>query len=192
MSLPEHLVTSIAKRESVDSSHLKRQINGEGRDWSDLLPSYRKIIKNISFLGLTGACTSSMAFTSIISMYGIQYLTEVYHLPHSTSTVIFRFSLFSPVLSSNLDTCSVSLSTVLLALPLSGYLCKGIDKSKVGDLRKTLRFMRMCTAFGATVLLTLLMTCDDSGFLFAAGDVGFNDLDLEATWVQSSKSSVLN
>ena len=50
----------------------------------------RKILRNISFLGMTGAATADMAFVSIISMYGIQYLSEVYHITHANSSIIFR------------------------------------------------------------------------------------------------------
>ena len=164
------------------------KINGEGRDWSDLLSSYRKILKNISFLGVTGACTSSMAFTSIISMYGIQYLTEVYHVPHANSTVIFRLNYSTSTEFILNYAFSMSLSTVLLALPISGYLSKGINKTKMRDLKKTLRFMRLCSGIGGTCLLSLLMTCNNDEVLFAGGDVGFNDLNLEANWIQSNSS----
>jgi hypothetical protein len=159
-------------RKQFKESIKRKKVKGEGHDWSDLLPSYRKICKNLSFLGMTGACTADMAFVSIISMYGIQYLSEVYHIAHSNSSIIF----------------SASLSTVMLALPLSGYICKDIDKTKSFDLEKTLKFMRFATGMATIALLSLFMTCDDSKFYFAGGDVAYNQLNLNNSWIQSNNS----
>lgn len=66
---------------------------GEGHDWSDLFSSYKKLLSNRVFLGVVGASAADMAFVSVISMYGLIYLSEIYNIPQDVSSLIFRYEI---------------------------------------------------------------------------------------------------
>lgn len=69
---------------------LEEPVTGEGYDWSDLLPTYRKILSNVSYVSMTGVLTTNMGTVSVIAIYGIQYLSEVYNMSIPTSSFTFR------------------------------------------------------------------------------------------------------
>ena len=48
--------------------------------------------------------------------------------------------------------------------------------------------MRFATGMATIALLFLFMTCDDSKFYFAGGDVAYNQLNLNNSWIQSNNS----
>ena len=59
-----------SQRESMREHNLP--VKGEGYDWSDLLPTYRKILSNVAYVAMTGVLTANLGFVSVISIYGIQ------------------------------------------------------------------------------------------------------------------------
>ena len=83
--------TPSISRKTFRDSQRNIYVSGEGHDWSDLIPSYKKLFTNFAFLGLTGSCTADMGFVSIIGIYGIQFLAEVYNFSISGASIIFRF-----------------------------------------------------------------------------------------------------
>ena len=54
-------------------------VKGEGYDWSDLLPSYKKIMSNVAYVAMTGVLTANLGFVSVISIYGIQARLSAKH-----------------------------------------------------------------------------------------------------------------
>ena len=54
-------------------------VKGEGYDWSDLFPSYKKIMSNVAYVAMTGVLTANLGFVSVISIYGIQARLFVKH-----------------------------------------------------------------------------------------------------------------
>ena len=83
--------TPSINRKTYRDSQRNIYVSGEGHDWSDLIPSYKKLFTNFAFLGLTGSCTADMGFVSIIGIYGIQFLAEVYNFSISGASIIFRY-----------------------------------------------------------------------------------------------------
>ena len=63
---------------------------GEGHDWSDILPSYKKLLSNNVFLSIMGTTICDMAYISVVSMYGLIYLSEIYNISQDTASMIFR------------------------------------------------------------------------------------------------------
>jgi len=63
---------------------------GEGHDWSDLISSYKRLLSNRVFLAVCAGTAVDMAFVSIVSMYGLIYLSEIYNIPQDISSLIFR------------------------------------------------------------------------------------------------------
>ena len=58
---------------------LNLPVEGEGYDWSDLLPSYRRILSNVAYVAMTGVLTANLGFVSVISIYGIQARLSTKH-----------------------------------------------------------------------------------------------------------------
>ena len=79
---------SRSTRESM--REFNQPVTGEGYDWSDLLPSYKKILSNVAYVAMTGVLTANLSFVSVISIYGIQYLSEVYNMSIPTASFTFR------------------------------------------------------------------------------------------------------
>lgn len=168
--------TPSISRKAFRDSQRNIVIKGEGHDWSDLIPSYKKLLSNYAFLGMTGSCTADMAFVSIISIYGIQYLAEVYNISISGASIIF----------------SASLSTVMLALPLSGYIIRGQPATYKRSIKRILNYMRIFNLISFFSLLTFYMECDNTEYYYVGGDVSFSKLQLNATWVPADGDHPFN
>ena len=65
-------------------------VTGEGYDWSDLLSSYKRILSNIAYVTMTGVLTTNLGVVAVISIYGIQYLSEVYNMSIPSASFLFR------------------------------------------------------------------------------------------------------
>ena len=68
----------------------EEEVTGEGYDWAELLPTYKKILSNVAYVSMTGVLTTNMGTVSVIAIYGIQYLSEVYNMSIPTSSFTFR------------------------------------------------------------------------------------------------------
>ena len=91
VSLGSDSTTSRRTRSTRESMReFNQPVTGEGYDWSDLLPSYKKILSNVAYVAMTGVLTSNLGFVSVISIYGIQYLSEVYNMSIPTASFTFR------------------------------------------------------------------------------------------------------
>ena len=67
-------------------------VTGEGYDWSDLLASYKRILSNIAYVTMTGVLTTNLGVVAVISIYGIQYLSEVYNMSIPSASFLFRLA----------------------------------------------------------------------------------------------------
>lgn len=164
------LKTHTRKRSQRESMREHNQpVKGEGYDWSDLLPTYRKILSNVAYVAMTGVLTANLGFVSVISIYGIQYLSEVYNM--SIPTASFTFS--------------ACLAFGIMSLPISGYFIRNVDgDSKVG-IKKCLSIMRICNVLTILCLIVLFSPCDSQPFLYAGGNVAYNDTKLDTGWIPS-------
>jgi len=141
---------------------------GEGHDWSDLISSYKRLLSNRVFLAVCAGTAVDMAFVSIVSMYGLIYLSEIYNIPQDISSLIF----------------SGSLATVMLALPGSSFATRKLDPLVRKDVKKALHLIRILAICSGVSLLTLFMMCDDTEYNFAGGNVKYDSLknSLQSTW----------
>ena len=80
------------KKRSVRESMLDTEepVTGEGYDWSDLRSSYTRILSNFAYVSMTGVLTTNLGTVAVISIYGIQYLSEVYNMSITSASFIFR------------------------------------------------------------------------------------------------------
>jgi len=169
--------TPSINRKTYRDSQRNIAVHGEGHDWSDLIPSYKKLFTNFAFIGLTGSCTADMAFVSIISIYGIQFLAEVYSISISGASIIF----------------SASLSTVMIALPLSGYLIRsGQSAPNKQYIIRTLKYMRLFNCIAFVALLSFFMECDNTRYYYLGGDMNYNELNINSTWTPSAEKHPFN
>jgi len=161
--------TPSISRKTFRDSQRNIYVSGEGHDWSDLIPSYKKLFTNFAFLGLTGSCTADMGFVSIIGIYGIQFLAEVYNFSISGASIIF----------------SASLSTVMIALPLSGYMIRGQTNNSKQSIKRTLKYMRIFNCIAFISLLSFFMECDDTRYYYLGGDLNYDQFGVNTTWIPS-------
>jgi len=141
---------------------------GEGHDWSDILPSYKKLLSNNVFLSIMGTTICDMAYISVVSMYGLIYLSEIYNISQDTASMIF----------------SASLATVMLALPGSSFATRKVDVSTKSDVKWTMKMLRFLTFLGACSCLSLFFMCDDNHHLYAGGNKNFNEISgIKGNWI---------
>lgn len=137
---------------------------GEGHDWSDFFVSMKRLFSNYTFLGVVLGCTFDMGFVSVISMYGLIYLSEIYNIPQDTASLIF----------------SASLATVMFALPGSGFATRKVDVTLKKDIKWAMHLLRILAACSMVCVLCLFMSCDDIEYKYAGGNVNFNQVAHEA------------
>ena len=78
----------------------------------------------------------------------------------------------------------------IFSLPISGYFVRKIDYSSKSDIKKSIRIMRWCNVLSVVFLLSMLSPCDDNSFLYAGGNIDYNDTGLESNWIPTkSKGS---
>ena len=82
---------------------------------------------------------------------------------------------------------SASLSTVMIALPLSGYMIRGQTNNSKQSIKRTLRYMRIFNCIAFISLLSFFMECDDTRYYYLGGDLNYDQLELNTTWIPDSK-----
>ena len=85
---------------------------------------------------------------------------------------------------------SASVTFGIFSLPISGYFVRKIDYGSKNDIKKSIRIMRWCNVLSVVFLLSMLSPCDDNSFLYAGGNIDYNDTGLESSWIPTeSKGS---
>ena len=78
-----------------------------------------------------------------------------------------------------------------MSLPISGYFIRNVDgDSKVG-IKKCLSIMRICNVLTILCLIVLFSPCDSQPFLYAGGNVAYNDTKLDTGWIPSERNVVM-
>lgn len=142
------------------------EVKGEGRDWAELVPSYKKLCANVAFIGLTIACAMDLGFTSIMSIYGIQLLSELYSISPYYSSLIF----------------SGSLATIFIALPLSSHILTKWDLRTKKGVSASITFMRWMGALAGLTMVAFYMPCDSTHYYTMAGDINYSQIQGNITW----------
>ena len=109
--------------------------------------------------------------------------SQVCHQHHDVNNI--KVSLTLPYLKF-----SASLSTVMLALPLSGYLIRGQPTNSRQSIKRALKYMRIFNCIAFISLLALFMECDSTRYYYLGGDIKYDELKVNSSWIPSGKYSV--
>jgi len=142
---------------------------GQGHDWADLFGTYKRLVSNFVFVGIAFACTFDMGFVSVISMYGLIYLSEIYNIPQDTASLIF----------------SASLATVMFALPGSSFATRNVDTRTKADIKWTMQLIRILAVCSGICCLGFFMSCNDSTYRYVGGNANFDEI-VPASWQTTS------
>jgi len=75
----------------------------------------------------------------------------------------------------------------MIALPLSGYMIRGQTNINKQSIKRTLRYMRIFNCIAFISLLSFFMECDDTRYYYLGGDLNYDQLEVNTTWIPSGK-----
>ena len=75
-----------------------------------------------------------------------------------------------------------------MSLPISGYFIRNVDGDSKKGIKKCLKIMRMCNLGCILCLIVLFSPCESEKFLYAGGNIAYNETGMEASWIMSDTS----